>query len=489
MEKNELPASRAPFIKTILLGHIFNIVLSLGIFSVIHWVLNYDIAYAVGAVVFSATIVSIATSLIAGKKIHQPYGQISQELDTLHAQVVSTHAAYQAESKTNSALIERLPFGFALINTTSRKVASSSNVSDLLGITSKSVRAETLLNALSSCSSNGSAINFNQWLSTLKTKNSQDYRVWPGVVFDSQKSIVTLTGIKQTTACTLVAHYNPQDPDGNDLALIFIDSTDEYDLQDKQMEFVALAAHELRGPITILRGLIDILTDELDEKTRKDQETLLTRLTVSARQLSGYVDNILSVSKIDRDSFELQLAEAKWNQIIDIVQPDLTVRARAHKRSLAFNTPDNLPTVAVDSGMIAHVLTNLVDNAIKYSNENGQITVTSASKNGYVETTVHDTGIGIPASVVGNLFTKFYRSHRSKQAVNGTGLGLYLCKAIVDAHGGSIWVKSTEGAGTTFGFTVPEFSTVADKVKSDNNKLGILRGSHGWIKNHTMYRR
>lgn len=489
MDDISIPAKRTTFIRTILIGHLFNILLSLAVFSTTHWVLKMDITFAVGAVLIIATIVSIANSLIAAKKIHQPYSKISQELDTLHAQVVSTHAAYQAESKTNSALIERLPIGFALINTTSKTVSVSSNVSDLLGITSKTIEASTLLDALDSCTSNGAAVNFNQWLSTLKTKDSHEYKVWPGVKFNNQKSIVTLTGIKQTTTCTLLAHYNLQDPDGNDLALIFIDSTDEYNQQDKQMEFVALAAHELRGPVTILRGLIDILTDELDETTKKEQETLLTRLNVSARQLSGYIDNILSVSKIDRDSFELQLTEAKWNQIIDIVSPDLIVRARAHKRTVTFNTPDDMPTVAVDSGMIAHVLNNLVDNAIKYSKDNGQITVTSSFRNGYVETTVHDTGIGIPASIVGNLFTKFYRSHRSKQAVNGTGLGLYLCKAIVDAHGGSIWVKSTEGEGTTFGFTVPEFSTVADRVKSDNNKLGILRGSHGWIKNHAMYRR
>lgn len=489
MNDSTIPTTRSKLIKTILIGHLVNILLSLALFCIFHWVLKTEIYYAIGSVVASATLVSVATSLIAAKKIHQPYTAISKELDTLHEQVVTTHAAYQAESKNNNTLINRLPIAFALINTTTQTVSASSNVSDLLGITTDNIKATTLLNALDSCRSNGTAVNFNQWLSTLKTKDGHEYKVWPGVVFDNQKNIVTLTGIQQTTACTLVAHYNQQDKDGNDLAIIFIDSTDEYNLQDKQMEFVALAAHELRGPITILRGLIDILSGELDEKTKKDQETLLTRLSVSARQLSGYVDNILSVSKIDRDSFELQLTEAKWNQIIDIVSPDLMVRARAHKREVTFNVPNDLPTVAVDSGMIAHVLNNLVDNAIKYSNENGQITVTSTYKNGYVETTIHDTGIGIPTSVVGNLFTKFYRSHRSKQAVNGTGLGLYLCKAIVDAHGGSIWVKSTEGAGSTFGFTVPEFSSVADKVKSDNNKLGILRGSHGWIKNHTMYRR
>lgn len=489
-QQPNMAANKVPFIRMVLIGHIVNIAISFGIFSAIHWGYNLGVEYAVGAVLISATIISIATSLIAAKKIRQPINKITEQLDTLHEQVESTHAAFQTASKNNSAIIERLPIGFALLNTSSQKVTASSNVSELLGIPGGNTQASTILDALDSCTSNGSSINFNQWLSTLKTKDGQEYKMWPGVVINKEgSSIVTLTGIQQTTACTLVAHYNQHDKDGNDLALIFLDSTDEYNEQDKQMEFIALAAHELRAPITILRGLIDILTDELDEETKKAQETLLTRLSVSARQLSGYVDNILSVSKIDRESFELQQTETDWTQVIEIVSADLIVRAKAHQRNVVFNVPSKLPTVAVDPSMVSHVITNLVDNAIKYSNPNGQITVTSRSKDGYVETTVHDTGIGIPSSLVGNLFTKFYRSHRSKESVGGTGLGLYLCKAIVEAHGGSIWVKSTEGAGSTFGFTVPEYSTVASKIKSDNNKFGILRSSHGWIKNHNMYRR
>lgn len=110
-----------------------------------------ETSYSIGAVVFSATLVSVATSLFAAKKIHQPYRQISQELDTLHEQVVTSHAAYQAESKNNNALINRLPIGFALINTTSQTVTTSGNVADLLGITSDTIQASTLLKTLDSC--------------------------------------------------------------------------------------------------------------------------------------------------------------------------------------------------------------------------------------------------------------------------------------------------------------------------------------------------
>jgi signal transduction histidine kinase len=136
-------------------------------------------------------------------------------------------------------------------------------------------------------------------------------------------------------------------------------------------------------------------------------------------------------------------------------------------------------------------VTNLIDNAIKYSHDGGEIIVSARLDGDFVETTVQDFGIGIPESVTGRLFTKFYRSHRSRQAVTGTGLGLYLCKAILESHGGSIWVRSAEGQGSIFGFRLPTYASVAAQIqKGDNsNEEMIIRGSHGWIKNHSYYRR
>ena len=106
---------------------------------------------------------------------------------------------------------------------------------------------------------------------------------------------------------------------------------------------------------------------------------------------------------------------------------------------------------------------------------------------GMVATTVQDFGVGIPGGVMPNLFDKFYRSHRSRTQIGGTGLGLYLSKTIVEAHGGHMWVQSKEGQGSTFGFSILPYAQLAEEQKIGNDK-DIVRGAHGWIKNHSLYR-
>lgn len=156
---------------------------------------------------------------------------------------------------------------------------------------------------------------------------------------------------------------------------------------------------------------------------------------------------------------------------------------------MASDFPDTLPTVAADTAAIGEVLSNLIDNAIKYSNEGGLVHVTAHVIPGFVEISVIDRGIGMPSNVLPNLFHKFYRSHRSRETVAGTGIGLYICKAIVSSHGGSVNVRSVENEGSTFSFTLPIYDTVATKLNADkgSNKSLIEHGS-GWIRNHAMFR-
>ena len=104
-----------------------------------------------------------------------------------------------------------------------------------------------------------------------------------------------------------------------------------------------------------------------------------------------------------------------------------------------------------------------------------------------IETTVSDKGVGISDTIISHIFDKFYRAHQSKNSIGGTGLGLFLCRAIIDAHGGTIWVKSKEGEGSTFGFSLPIYASVAEQLQNEDNS-GIIRGAHGWIKNHSLYR-
>ncbi|MBC7459695.1 HAMP domain-containing histidine kinase [Candidatus Saccharibacteria bacterium] len=275
----------------------------------------------------------------------------------------------------------------------------------------------------------------------------------------------------------------------SEVVLTLIDRTSLYAVGEQELDFIAFAAHELRGPITVIRGYLDVLEDELKDVLKDDQHELFRRLTVSANRLSGYINNILNTSRYDRRHLKVHLAETTVNEVYDTIRDDMDLRASAQNRLLAINIPTDLPTIAGDNASLSEVFGNLIDNAIKYSNEGGSINVSASLKGDRVELAIEDHGIGMPGSVVGNLFQKFSRSHRSRETVAGTGIGLYISKAIVESHGGNIGVRSEEGMGSTFTVSLPTFQSVADKLKQDNNSNeGLIDQGGGWIKNHSMYR-
>ncbi len=288
----------------------------------------------------------------------------------------------------------------------------------------------------------------------------------------------------------VVAYYQKESPAGVACILVAFDRTANYSTDQEDMDFIALAAHELRGPITVIRGYLDVIKNDLSGGFNADQHELFDRLLVSSERLAGYVNNILNVSRYDRKQFQIHLHEEDLMSMLKSLAPDLGLRARTQRRKLIFRIPQGLPTIAADRSSLGEVITNLIDNAIKYSHIDGEVVVMAMPKDGNaIEITVHDQGIGMPESVVGGLFGKFYRSHRSRQTVGGTGLGLYICKAIVEAHGGSIWVRSKEGEGSVFGFTVPIYASVAAQIQAGTQNKDITQRPEGWIKNHAMYRR
>ncbi|OJU87827.1 hypothetical protein BGO17_02485 [Candidatus Saccharibacteria bacterium 49-20] len=285
----------------------------------------------------------------------------------------------------------------------------------------------------------------------------------------------------------VIATYNKGTE--SEMVITLIDRTHLYEVGEAELDFIAFAAHELRGPITVIRGYIDVLSDELSTVLQEDQKELFRRLAVSANRLSGYINNILNTSRYDRRHLRMHLAETTVNAVYDTIRDDMSLRASSQNRMLSVSIPEGLPTIAADTASLGEVFGNLIDNAIKYSNEGGAIEVNAASKGDFVEWIVSDHGIGMPASVVSNLFQKFYRSHRSRETVAGTGIGLYISKAIVESHGGSISVRSEDGRGSTFIVSLPTYKTVADKLKAGNNGNETLISSEGsWIKNHNMYR-
>ncbi|MDO4773658.1 MAG: HAMP domain-containing sensor histidine kinase [Candidatus Saccharibacteria bacterium] len=319
-----------------------------------------------------------------------------------------------------------------------------------------------------------------EWLADIDGTTVNAERRWRRVATDPDV-------IRDTKIYDIVASYQKDAP-GETVVMLF-DRSERYLPEEEDLNFIAFAAHELRGPITIIRGYLDVLEQELADRLIDDEPQLLERLTVSANRLSGYINNILNVARFDRHHLKVHLAEDTVAHIYASIADDMQLRASTQHRLLSVNLPDTLPTVAADRGSISEVIGNLVDNAIKYSFEGGTVSVTAEQKGDFVEVSVTDNGVGMPASVVKNLFHKFYRSHRSREAVAGTGIGLYICKAFVESHGGTISARSRENEGSVFSFTLPIYDTVKDKLLEDGQlNSRLVRQGGGWIKNHAMYR-
>lgn len=320
---------------------------------------------------------------------------------------------------------------------------------------------------------------FTDWLANCRKNAVHGQKTWSRIpnrlVGDEDRRIFNITA-------------NYEKGSAAEVVLVAYDATTVFQPEDDELDFISFAAHELRGPITVIRGYLDVLDMELEQQLEPDQKELFKRLIVSANRLSGYINNILNTSKYDRRHLRMHLSEESLASVYDTIRDDMELRAQSQRRLLSVTIPSTLPTVAVDRSSISEVISNLIDNALKYSNDGGAVTVSAAVEGNFVKVSVADNGIGMPANVIGNLFHKFYRSHRSRETVAGTGIGLYICKGIVESHGGKISVTSTENVGSTFSFTVPIYASVAEKLQAnDHTNAGLISSTDGWIKNHSKY--
>lgn len=321
------------------------------------------------------------------------------------------------------------------------------------------------------------------WLHDCQTNRISDTTSW-------ERVRTTPPGASTPIQFDMAAHFSKNDSHGVETVLVFFDHTKLYEMDDHDISFVAMAVHELRTPLTIMRGYIEVFEDELAGKLDAEQKQFMYNMHAFAQQLTSIVSNILKVARIEENQMDVQLRKEDWQDVLMGACKDMELRARVHHKTFAYRIDGGLPPVAVDRVSMYEVIMNLLDNAIKYSGDKSKITVSASLKDGMVETIIEDEGIGIPDNLLSHIFDKFYRSHRSRVQIGGSGLGLYLSKQIVGAHGGQIWVKSKEGKGSSFGFTVPLFASVADNLKSgDNNNQEIVRNAHGWIKNHSFYKR
>lgn len=278
----------------------------------------------------------------------------------------------------------------------------------------------------------------------------------------------THAGEQKDVAVTLVVL-----PPSDFLAIRYIVTVADATLHEAEgavkLDFVSMAAHELRTPLTAIRGYAQLIESNLLKTSDEETKEYVRRLSISCENLANLVDNLLNVTRIERNTLKLEKVPLDAVAIIKSVVRDLKQQAETKLQTLEFIIPESpLPQMLADKYRIIQVITNLVANAINYTPQNGKITITVAQKGSMIETAITDTGIGIPAESLPKLFTKFYRvSGALEEGSKGTGLGLFITKSIITMHSGEITVESERGKGSTFRFTLP-IATQQDIEDHDN---------------------
>ncbi len=234
------------------------------------------------------------------------------------------------------------------------------------------------------------------------------------------------------------------------------DKTREKELEEMKLDFVSMAAHELRTPLTSIRGYLSVFLEE-EIPLSTEQKMFLQRISIASNQLVTLVENLLNITKIEKGAMALSKRPINILEAVTTIVDSLSEPANQKQITVTIDSPTStLSPVNVDAFRISEVITNLVSNAINYTNSNGSVAISFEQNEDELITHIKDTGQGIPKEALPHLFTKFYRvSGKLEQGSKGTGLGLYISKAIIEMHGGRIWVESELNKGSTFSFALP----------------------------------
>jgi signal transduction histidine kinase len=236
------------------------------------------------------------------------------------------------------------------------------------------------------------------------------------------------------------------------------DITHDRVIDEMKTDFISLVSHELRTPLTSILGFSSYMLSGRLGRVSDVQRTALESIHRQSRRLSAIISDFLDVSRIESGKIEMKKEEVPLVEVAERVLEDL--RPQAADRHIRFGTRAEegpMPLVAIgDEQRIAQVFTNLVGNALKFTESNGSVDIELARMNGEVLCRVVDTGCGIPPDELERVFDRFYQVEKVvTRKTGGTGLGLAIVKNIVEAHGGRIWIESQVGRGTTVNFTLP----------------------------------
>ncbi len=237
--------------------------------------------------------------------------------------------------------------------------------------------------------------------------------------------------------------------------IVYRDVTRDREIDRQKSEFVSVASHQLRTPLTSIKWFLEMMLDGDAGVVSEEQKELLEQVSESTERMIGLVNTLLNISRIESGRVKVDPQPTDLNHLIEgIVQEQLPI-ATQRGVSLKVTKPE-LPTISIDQKLVQEVFANLLSNAIKYTPTKGKVALKAKIDGEYIQFAISDTGMGIPEKDKEKMFHKFFRAENAVvRETEGNGMGLYVCKSIVELSGGRIWYDSVENKGTTFYFTLP----------------------------------
>ena len=227
-------------------------------------------------------------------------------------------------------------------------------------------------------------------------------------------------------------------------------------LDEAKNEFISMASHQLRTPLTSIKGYLDMMLEGDLGKISPTQRAVLREAFSSSERMVRLINDFLNVSRLQTGKFTIDKQSVDIAQILRDEVSLLKVVADQRSVEMVLKVDKKIPSLAVDSEKIRQVMLNMIDNAIYYSNPHKKVVITLKSSGKMIEFSVKDSGIGVPKSEQANLFGKFFRgTNAKKRRPDGTGVGLFLAKKVILSHDGEMIFESEEGKGSTFGFRLP----------------------------------
>jgi PAS domain S-box-containing protein len=268
---------------------------------------------------------------------------------------------------------------------------------------------------------------------TNKRKNGEEYKadLFISPILDSAGNIVYFVGIER-------------------------DITHEKEVDRMKTEFVSLASHQLRTPLTAIKWFLEMMLDGDVGEVSGEQRNFLEKVYESNEKMIELVNSLLNITRIESGRLTVEPIPTKISDLINQVLLKIKALSTQKQMTIKVSEEGSIPLVNLDPKLISNLYENLLENSIKYSPAGSNINISVSVKDKFLISSIQDEGLGIPEAEQKKIFEKFFRaSNIVKQNPDGTGLGLYICKAIVESSGGKIWLRSTEGKGTTFFFSLP----------------------------------